>query len=69
MEKPVNTESTSPPMRVRGSDRRDGSRVGPPPYYTREGKILQDRRSHFDRRGTWIRGFSLDTGNGSMTEN
>ncbi len=60
MEKLMNSDSPAPKQRARNGDRRNGSRVGPPPYYTREGKVLVDRRSHCDRRGTWIREFSLD---------
>jgi hypothetical protein len=45
----------------RRSERRVRTHVEPPPYQTREGQVLSDRRSAFDRRSTWIREFSLET--------
>jgi hypothetical protein len=45
----------------RGADRRVCTQLAPPPYHTRDGKVLNDRRSAFDRRATWIRECSLDT--------
>ncbi|HMT81765.1 MAG TPA: hypothetical protein PKD66_15455 [Azonexus sp.] len=50
------------PQRTRGADRRCNTLVSSPPFYTREGKILSERRSPIDRRANWIREFSLDSG-------
>jgi hypothetical protein len=49
----------------RRTERRSTTRIAPPPYYTREGKVLTDRRSLTDRRATWIREFSLESSPGS----
>lgn len=51
-----------PAQRKRGTDRRCNTLVSSPPFYTREGKILSERRSPIDRRANWIREFSLDSG-------
>ncbi len=51
-----------PAQRKRGADRRCNTLVSSPPFYTREGKILSERRSPIDRRANWIREFSLDSG-------
>ena len=51
-----------PAQRKRGADRRCNILVSSPPFYTREGKILSERRSPIDRRANWIREFSLDSG-------
>jgi hypothetical protein len=45
----------------RRNDRRTCTHIAPPPYETRDGKVLIDRRSSFDRRASWIREFSLET--------
>ncbi|MBS1139299.1 MAG: hypothetical protein H6R13_752 [Proteobacteria bacterium] len=53
-------------LHSRGKDRRGVTRISPPPFYTREGKVLVERRSPCERRSNWIREFSLDTaGDGS----
>lgn len=48
-------------LHSRGKERRGVTRISPPPFYTREGKVLVERRSPCERRSTWIREFSLDT--------
>ena len=45
----------------RRADRRVCTQIAPPPYETRDGMVLTDRRSSFDRRASWIREFSLET--------
>jgi hypothetical protein len=45
----------------RRSERRVCTHIAPPPYQTRNGMVLTDRRSAMDRRSTWIREFSLET--------
>ena len=45
----------------RRTDRRICTHIAPPPYETRDGKVLIDRRSAIDRRASWIREFSLET--------
>ncbi len=62
--------AASPPQRTRGADRRGNKLVSSPPFYTREGKILTERRTPIDRRANWIREFSVDTiDNGSSKTN
>lgn len=46
----------------RGADRRSSRHVAPPPFITNEGLVMIDRRSHIDRRSSWIRDFSIDVG-------
>ena len=48
----------------RHADRRVSTYIGPPPYETRDGRVLTDRRSALDRRASWIREFSLETSQG-----
>ena len=48
----------------RRADRRVCKYVAPPPYETREGQVMNDRRSAIDRRASWIREFSLETSPG-----
>lgn len=43
----------------RGPDRRHFSEMVPPPYITGEGLVLVDRRSHIDRRSSWIKDFFI----------
>ena len=45
----------------RRADRRVCTHISPPPYETRDGRVMTDRRSAFDRRASWIREFSLET--------
>jgi hypothetical protein len=45
----------------RRAERRVCTHIAPPPYETRNGKVLTDRRSAIDRRASWIREFSLET--------
>jgi hypothetical protein len=45
----------------RRADRRVCTHILPPPYETRVGRVLTDRRSAMDRRASWIREFSLET--------
>ena len=45
----------------RCAERRVNTHIKPPPYETRDGLVLIDRRSTFDRRASWIREFSLET--------
>jgi len=45
----------------RRADRRICKDIAPPPYETRNGWVLTDRRLSFDRRASWIREFSLET--------
>lgn len=62
----IQNEGPQRTLRSRGKDRRGVTRISPPPFYTREGKVLVERRSPCERRATWIREFSLDTaGDGS----
>lgn len=58
----MNDENKQQPAtyRVRGKDRRTRTSIEPPPFMTREGLIVVERRSPFDRRATWVREFSLD---------
>ena len=56
-------------LRPRGRDRRGVTRISPPPFYTREGMVLVERRSPCERRSTWIREFSLDTADDDGTTN
>lgn len=44
----------------RRTDRRLSTGITSPPYDTRDGMVLSDRRSPIDRRATWIREFSLE---------
>ncbi|MDP2882702.1 MAG: hypothetical protein Q8N89_14125 [Azonexus sp.] len=45
----------------RQADRRACTHIAPPPYETRDGRVMTDRRSAIDRRASWIREFSLET--------
>ena len=45
----------------RRAERRTSKAVVPPPYETRNGMVLTDRRSSLDRRASWISEFSLET--------
>lgn len=45
----------------RRAERRASKAVAPPPYETRDGIVLTDRRSSLDRRASWIREFFLET--------
>ncbi|RIX49591.1 MAG: hypothetical protein D3M94_00890 [Rhodocyclales bacterium GT-UBC] len=45
---------------TRGPDRRHSNHVAPPPFITDEGLVMIDRRSHLDRRSSWIRDFHID---------
>jgi hypothetical protein len=54
-------------LRPRGKDRRGVTRISPPPFYTREGKVMVERRAHCERRSTWIREFFLDTAGDGVT--
>lgn len=51
-------------LQKRRADRRLCTQIAPPPYETRHGRVLKDRRSAIDRRASWIREFSLDVING-----
>jgi hypothetical protein len=44
----------------RSGDRRVCRKIQPPPYQTVDGLVTGDRRSHLDRRASWLREFSLD---------
>lgn len=44
----------------RARDRRLCKNIQPPPYQTIDGLITADRRSHLDRRASWLREYSLD---------
>ncbi|MFZ2973480.1 MAG: hypothetical protein WA049_12640 [Ferribacterium limneticum] len=57
MEKKMSDASYQP----RCADRRVCTRIAPPPYETRDGRVMTDRRSAIDRRASWIREFSLET--------
>jgi hypothetical protein len=46
----------------RGPDRRHSNQIAPPPFITDEGLVMIDRRSHLDRRSSWIRDFFIDFG-------
>ena len=48
----------------RCADRRVCTHIAPPPYETRQGRVMNDRRSAIDRRASWIREFSLETSPG-----
>lgn len=61
MKNKMEPEDTPPAQRKRGADRRSNTLVSLPPFYSREGKILEERRSPIDRRANWIREFSLDS--------
>lgn len=52
----------APPDSVpkRGTDRRSGRNVSAPPYSTRDGLVMEDRRSHLERRSCWVRSFAID---------
>lgn len=43
----------------RSEDRRISKQIEPPPYQTASGTVLDDRRSHLERRASWLREFSL----------
>lgn len=47
---------------ARSKDRRLCKQILPPPYLTSDGLIATDRRSHLDRRASWLREYSLDIG-------
>ena len=47
---------------ARGIDRRSRSQISPPPFSTVEGLVEVDRRSHLDRRSSWIRDFFISLG-------
>lgn len=51
----------------RGADRRVSTHISPPPYETRDGVVLTDRRSAIDRRASWIREYSLETSLGGKS--
>ena len=62
-------QSTPPPVhRTRGTDRRCNKTFSLPPFYSREGKILAERRSPIDRRANWIREFPLDAADNGPTK-
>jgi len=48
--------------RPRGIERRVCTRLLPPPYLTKDGVVLMDRRTYLDRRAAWIRDFQIDQG-------
>ena len=65
----ANTMQSDPPQpvpRKRGTDRRSNTLVSLPPFYSREGKILAERRSPMDRRANWIREFSLGAADNTL---
>lgn len=43
-------------------DRRYCTQLAPPPYSTREGVILDDRRCYLDRRAAWLKEFFMKIG-------
>lgn len=49
---------------LRRAERRVCTQVAPPPYETRDGRVMNDRRSAIDRRASWIREYSLETSPG-----
>lgn len=51
-------------MPSRGIERRCRKQISPPPYQTREGTVQSDRRSHMDRRSSWIRDFFIEHSDG-----
>ncbi|MBK7898124.1 MAG: hypothetical protein KA603_09585 [Azonexus sp.] len=53
-------ETPKKPAGKRGTDRRSGKNVSAPPYSTREGLVLEDRRSHLERRACWVRSIAID---------
>lgn len=63
----MQSDPSQPAQRKRGNDRRCNTLVSLPPFYSREGKILTERRSPLDRRANWIREFSLDTADHGAT--
>jgi hypothetical protein len=54
--------------RARGADRRSNTVVSSPPFESKEGTILTERRSPIDRRANWIREFSLDAADNGATK-
>jgi hypothetical protein len=56
------SQKQSGTYRERGKDRRSRTSVEPPPFMTRNGLVMVERRSPFDRRSSWVREFSLDIG-------
>lgn len=68
MTTPMQSDFPQPSQRMRGADRRSNTLVSLPPFYTREGKILVERRSPIDRRANWIREFFLDVAEHALTK-
>ncbi|MBL8449340.1 MAG: hypothetical protein JNM32_05380 [Dechloromonas sp.] len=62
MRKAPPSSSAQAPVPKRGADRRSGKNVSAPPYSTREGLVMEDRRSHIERRSCWVRSFGIDIG-------
>lgn len=64
----IRNEGMGPGLHMRGVDRRGVTAIAPPPFQTREGWVLVERRSCCERRANWIHEFTMNTaGDGTTT--
>ena len=63
----IRNEGAGPGLTTRGADRRGVTAISPPPFQTREGLVLVERRSCCEHRANWIHEFTMNTAGDGTT--